>query len=393
MTIREMREVRTKLATSMRGILDIAEKENRDLTNEEQQSFDKLDADMRSMEKRIEREERTAAIEDELRKSANGDKKPEERTEDNGERAEYRKAFGEYLRSGAASQELRDAHGVVKGSSTYAGYLAPVALEKKLISEITAQNVMRRIADVRTSGTDVDIPIVTTHPSAALIGEGASITASTPVFNHKQLKAYKFAARTYITWEALEDMYLDYEQWLTDEFAPAFATAEETYFVTGSGAGSAQPEGVVTGAGSGITAASATAITADELLALIYSVGEKFRKNGALLMKDATVLACRKLKTGDGQYLWQPGLALGQPDRLLGYPVYTSDGMAGMQASAVPILFGDFKRYRIQDRAGIRIQRLNEVAADTGEVGFVAHHRTDGCLLVQDAVKKLTMHA
>jgi HK97 family phage major capsid protein len=118
-----------------------------------------------------------------------------------------------------------------------------------------------------------------------------------------------------------------------------------------------------------VTAASATALTADELLDLLYAVNQKYRARGSWLMNDSTVLLLRKLKASDNQYIWQPGMVEGQPDRLLGRPVFTSDTMPAAAAGKKAVLFGDFKRYRILDRKGLYFQRLNEIAATSGQVG------------------------
>ena len=108
-------------------------------------------------------------------------------------------------------------------------------------------------------------------------------------------------------------------------------------------------------------------------------------------MNDSTVLKLRKLKGSDNQYIWQPGLVSGQPDRLLSRPLYTSDTMPEATAGKKAVLFGDFKRYRILDRKGLYFQRLNEIAATSSQVGFLAYRRYDAALLNTDAVKKLVM--
>ena len=120
----------------------------------------------------------------------------------------------------------------------------------------------------------------------------------------------------------------------------------------------------------GVTAASATAITADELISLVYSLKAPYRSKAKFLMNDATVAAIRKLKDLNGVYVWQPALTAGEPDRLLGYPLYTSPKVPTMAAGARVIAFGDFSCYWIADRAGRTIKRLNELFATNGQVGF-----------------------
>lgn len=142
------------------------------------------------------------------------------------------------------------------------------------------------------------------------------------------------------------------------------------------------------GAGVGVTT-SGTTVTADELIDLVHSVKSVYRKKAVFLLNDSSIKTIRKLKDGNGQYLWQPGLKEGQPDMLLNHRLVTSPYMPEVAASAKPILFGDFKFYWIADRQGRSFQRLNELYAATGQVGFRATQRVDGRLVLSEALKCL----
>lgn len=147
---------------------------------------------------------------------------------------------------------------------------------------------------------------------------------------------------------------------------------EEEAFFTGNGTG--KPLGILAatgGAETGITAASATAVTADELIDLYYSLRSPYRRNAVWTLNDSTVKAIRKLKDGNGQYLWQPGITAGAPDMILGRPVRTSTYMPEIAAGAKTIAFGDFSYYWIADRQGRSFKRLNELFAATGHVECV----------------------
>ena len=135
--------------------------------------------------------------------------------------------------------------------------------------------------------------------------------------------------------------------------------------------------------------ASATAITMDEVIDLFYSLRAPYRKRAAFVVNDATVKAIRKLKNGNGDYLWQPSLTVGAPDMLLGRPVYTSAYMPTIGAGAKTILFGDLGYYWVADREGRSFKRLNELYAPTGQVGFLASQRVDGKLILPESVKVL----
>ena len=147
------------------------------------------------------------------------------------------------------------------------------------------------------------------------------------------------------------------------------------------------------GAETGITAASATAITADELIDLFYSLKSPYRRNAVWVLNDSTIKAIRKLKDSNGQYLWQPSLTAGTPDTILGRPVRTSAYMPAIAASAKTIAFGDFSYYWIADRQGRSFKRLNELYAANGQVGFLASQRVDGKLILSEAIKVLAQKA
>ena len=136
-----------------------------------------------------------------------------------------------------------------------------------------------------------------------------------------------------------------------------------------------------------------TAVTTDEVISLIYALKAPYRKNAKFLMNDATVSALRKLKDSNGQYLWQPSLQAGQPDRLLGYEIYTSPYAPTLAAGALSIAFGDFQSYWIADRTGRTVQRLNELYSTNGQVGFVATERVDGKIILPEGIQLLKMKA
>ena len=143
------------------------------------------------------------------------------------------------------------------------------------------------------------------------------------------------------------------------------------------------------GSGLGKTAAGAAAITSDELIDLYHAVPRMYRMRGVWLMADATVKLVRKLKDGDQQYMWQPGLQAGQPDMLLGKPLITSTAMPAATTGLKSVVFGDLSGYTIADRQGTVLQRLNELYAGNGQVGFRAYRRMDGDTVDATGIKHL----
>ena len=161
-----------------------------------------------------------------------------------------------------------------------------------------------------------------------------------------------------------------------------------------NGDGAGKPLGILAdngGAQVGVNAASATAITADELMDLFYSLNAPYRRSAVWTMNDATIKGIRKLKDNNGQYLWQPSLIANTPDTLLGRPIKTSAYMPTMATAAKAVAFGDFKYYWIADRQGRSFKRLNELYAKNGQIGFVGSQRVDGKLILPEAIKVLKM--
>ena len=186
----------------------------------------------------------------------------------------------------------------------------------------------------------------------------------------------------------------DLESYIATEFGRRIGAKEEAAFFTGDGNG--KPTGILNatgGADVGITAASATAITADELIDLFHSLRGPYRKNAVWVLNDSTIKAIRKLKDNNGNYLWQPSISAGVPDTILGRPVKTSTFMPEIAADNKVIAFGDFSWYWIADREGRTFRRLGELFATNGQVGFLGSQRVDGKMILPEAVKVLQMKA
>lgn len=201
-------------------------------------------------------------------------------------------------------------------------------------------------------------------------------------------------------WEAAKafvETKRDKDGLLSAEDAASYAEMEQKIkdaFLNGDGVG--KPLGLFSDKGGGevaVTAASATAITADEIINLVYSLKRPYRKNAKFIMNDQTIAALRKLKDNNGAYLWQPSLQAGEVDRLFGYEVYTSPYVPTIATGKPVIAFGDFSYYNIGDRGTRSFAELKELYAGNGMVGFVAKERVDGKLILPEAVQILKMKA
>lgn len=390
MDSRELRAKRKALIDEQRRVMQPALTEARGFTSEEQEKLDKLEAAEKSLEILIEKAERVENAErsfvpDTAREAAIV-------TPQADQAKQYRDAFWNYVKGSVSPTDLR---AMSVGTDTYGGYTVPDEFRRQLIVALDEMNVMRGLATVitSTSGT-LTMPSLTTHATAAWTAEAGAYTETTPVFGEVTFSAYKAAAVLKVSEELLNDSAFPLESWLATEMGRALAELEETAFVAGTG--SSQPTGVVGGSTAGVTASATNAVTANELMDLYHALGRGYRRKATWLMHDSTKKAIRKLVTGvsgDLTYIWQPGLAAGEPDTLLGQPVLTSPDMDELAASKKVVLFGDMKNYYIVDRQAIGLQRLNELYSGNGQIGFRIAKRTDGKLTLATSVYHLITHS
>lgn len=281
------------------------------------------------------------------------------------------------------------------------GYTVPTTMVRSLEQNMLAFGGIRQVADVMTttSGEPTFWPTADdTTNEGRLIGENAQINDATdPTFNMIVFNAYKYTSDFIkIPFELLQDSAFSLAEVVGGMLGERLGRITSKHFTTGDGA--AKPYGIVTKATLGVTTASATVIAADELFDLVHSIDPAYRVGNGVgwAFHDNTLLALRKLKDGNGNYMWQQGLAVGEPDRILGFPYTILMEMAStIQALAKVILFGQLAKYKIRDVAGIRLRRLDERFADTDQVGFVALSRHDGNLLDAGTapVKYMQMHS
>ena len=395
--ILELREKRAKLWEDTKAFLDSRRNENDLLSAEDTATYEKMEADVLSLGKEIDRLERQSVLDLELSKPTkealtnrpnqyNGSEKAGRASD------EYKAAFWKAMKN-KNSYEIQNALQV--GTDSEGGYLVPDEFERTLIDALQEENVFRQLANViMTSSGDKKIPVVASKGSASWVDEEGVIPESDDAFGQVSIGAYKLATMIKVSEELLNDSVFNLEQYIAKEFAKRIGSKEEEAFFIGDGIG--KPTGIFNatgGGGIGVTTASASAITMDELMDLFYSLKSPYRKNAVFITNDATIKNIRKLKDGNGQYLWQPSLTAGQPDTILNRPIKTSAYVPVIASAAKTIAFGDFSYYWVADRQGRAFQRLNELYAATGQVGFKATQRVDGKLILAEAIKVLQMKA
>lgn len=302
------------------------------------------------------------------------------------------KAFMDYVRGNLTRSQVLNA--LEEGVDSEGGYLVPDEFERRLMERLGEENAIRRLATViRTSYGERKIPVVASEGTAAWIDEEGSYTESDDAFGQVVLSAFKAGTLVKVSDELLQDSAFDLESYIINAFAKRIGALEEAAFCTGNGTG--KPTGIFTANGGsvGVTTAEAGKITADEIIDLVYSLKAPYRRNARFVMNDSVVKYVRKLKDGQGQFLWQPSLQEGQPDRLYNYEVVTTPSAPEISSGALVIAFGDFSYYWIADREGMSIKRLEELYAATGQVGFRGSRRVDGKIIFSEAIKLLQMHA
>ena len=390
-SINELRENRNRAWEAAKNFLDTHRTENGTLSAEDNATYERMEADVVNLGKEIERMERREAMDAEMNRPVASPLtvKPGSGIDQKTGRAsdEYRKAMLSALRSNFR----RVSNVLVEGTDSAGGYLVPAEWDSRLIEAIEGENVIRSLATVITTAGERKLNVAANKPAASWVEEGGELVFSDASFDQVILDAYKLSVATKVSEELLADNQYDLEGFLIRSFGQAIANAEEEAFLTGDG--NSKPTGLLhptKGGQIGIVTAG-NSITADEVLDLIYKLKRGYRKNAVFVTADSTLAFIRKLKDGTGQYLWQPALTAGEPDRLLGFPVFTSQFMPTMEAGQPVMAFGDLSYFNIADRGTRSVRALHELYAGVGQVAFVAKERLDAKLILPEAVQILKM--
>ena len=310
MTILELREKRAKAWETAKAFLDSHRNEKGVLSAEDDAAYTRMEQEITDLGKEIARLERREALEAELNLPVNKPitSKPMNGKLEDGNKTgraaeEYRTNFWNMMRSKAPMPAVVNALQI--GTDSEGGYLVPDEYERTLVEALEEENIFRQLAKViQTSSGDRKIPVVATKGTASWIDEEGAFTESDDSFGQVSIGAYKLGTMIKVSEELLNDSVFDLESYISREFARRIGAKEEEAFFTGDGSG--KPLGILAatgGAETGVTAASATAVTADELMDLFYSLKSPYRRNAVWVLNDSTIKAVRKLKDGNGQYL------------------------------------------------------------------------------------------
>lgn len=412
---KRLRDRRLNVWEQAKALADRAADENRNFDGEEQRQWDSLNAELDAIDGRIksvlEGEKRAQDTEQEFARF-----RGEPKSQRPGE--EGRKNSNAELRSFLLGEQGAPRHFIVsaeeglnyrdllKSGATTGGNTVPTSFYNRLVSHLIETSGLMQAGPTvlnTNSGENIQIPKTTAHSSAAIVTEGTAISESDPAFGQVTLGAYKYGTMIQVSRELVEDTGVDLQGYLAMQTGRALGNAFGAHMITGTG--SSQPTGVVTSATLGVTGPTGTTTTfgtqstvgqgGDLLIDLFYSVISPYRASAsaAWLMRDATAAIARKIKSSQGDYIWQPSLVVGQPDTILGKPVYTDPNVAAPAASAKSVLFGDFSQYFVRMAGGVRFERSDEYAFNTDLVSYRALLRADAALVDLTGAVKYFAHS
>lgn len=383
MTIAELREARKKAWEGAKAFVESKRDKDGLLSEEDAKAYAEMEKKVMDIGREIERMEAMEAMDKELSKPVNTPiiTKPmnPEKVEQKSGRAsdEYKDAMLTALRSNFK----RVSNVLQEGVDSDGGYLVPEEYDSRLIDVLDEENIMRKLGHKITTSGQHKINIAATKPAASWIEEGGALSFGDATFDQILLDAHKLHVAIKVTEELLYDNAFGLENYIITQFGKALANAEEDAFLNGDGVG--KPTGVFAETGGGDVVETLTAaLKSDDILTLVYALKRPYRKNASFIINDKNLALIRKLKDNTGAYIWQPSYQAGEPDKILGYDVYTS-----AFAPEDAIAFGDFSYYNIGDRGTRSFSELRELFAGNGMIGYVAKERVDGKLILPEAVK------
>lgn len=412
LTARELREKRANLFQQADEILTRARQEGRELTSEEREQFDRLHAEIDRLGEEARRIERHEDIQRELeqsrgvvagRQDMRGDVIPQPASLDaeQRERAEA-EAFRTWLRGGMSAltpeqrsvmerrfadlpSEARALSSVTGGAG---GYTVPEGFERRLEQAMIAYGGMLEAAELfpTTDGAPFAWPTANDLSNVgARVAENTQVADNAdPAFGQVMFGAHMYTSKIVrVPIQLLQDNAVDLESRLVEWLAIRIARAVNAEMTGNDPTNNGGPRGILIGAQLGHTTDSATAIAYEDLVALEHSVDPAYRRapGTRFMFHDQTLKLLKQLKDENGRPLWVPGVAVREPDTVLGYRYVINQDMPTPAASAKAILFGDLKKYKIRIVRGVAMLRLAERYADYLQVGFMAFQRFDGALV------------
>lgn len=405
-SIQQLREERKSIAAQMTALVN--KPEDQSWTAEDQKAYNDLKSAVETIDSHISafqetlqmsehQEQRIRTISDELNISGDEAAAREQK---------LKACTNAWLRGGVealsndqrefmAKEVRRVGNEMGTGQTNNGAALVHREFVSRLLEAMKAFGGMRAVATIlpTATGNPMDMPTTdATSEEGEIVGENAQANTGDTTFGSKSVGAFKYSSKSIaIPFELLQDSGIDLEAYIQRLLAMRISRIQNKHFTIGTGTG--QPEGIVTASSVGKTAASATAVTFDDLNHLVHSVDPIYREGGkcGFMFNDLTLRGLKDLKDSQSRPIWLPGYEAGAPDRIHGFGYTINQHMADVGASAKPVAFGDFSHYTIRDVMQLMLFRMTDSAFTLkGQVGFVGFARADGKLLdVGGAVKVL----
>lgn len=410
--LKKLIEKRDKIAAEMHAMHAAAEKDERAFNDEERGKWDAAKADLNGLDDRIKRSQELTSIEGTLEEIRNAlpreeiSRPEQDQPEERSAEQQYGDAFNAFLRSSESglsglSGEHRDlmlshyerrAQGTTPDSA--GGYTVPEGFGDRVVETLKDfGGILSEATELVTeSGNDIPFPTMDdTTNVGEIIDENTQHNEQDATFGTEILKAYTYSSKIIrISIQLLQDNAVDIEGLLAKIIGQRIGRISSTHFATGTGSG--QPEGIMVGAGTGVTAAASAALGYADLTGLEHSVDPAYRKQGAkFLFADTTLKLLQDLVDSEGRPLWLPGLANAAPSTILGYAYVVDNGMPAAATGLDAVAFGDLSQYYVRRVRAMQTMRLVERYADFLQVGFLGFVRMDGRVMDASAIKKLTM--
>lgn len=423
--IKGLVEERRKLVEDQHTLLDKATEDKRDLTTEEQESYDKSDSRIDEITADIEKAEKAKEEHDErvrklvekdelLKKVKDNDLRPEPEDDKGKDReietkadTEYRNAFRRLLTGemdaravfASLSPEVR---ALQQDSDIAGGFLVvPEAFQSEVIKKMKDAVFFRQFCRIISisKAQSIAFPVLKAWPGTETIAWTAELKTgsadTTMQYQKRSMYPHPLARRIKVSNTLLRNAAVNVEEEVRDGLSYVFAIAEEYNFLQGNGVNG--PLGVLVaddfgiGTGQDITSGSTGAIDPDDIYDVIYNEKSQYRRSGRWVMGRSTVKAVRLLKDGEGRWMWEPSMQVGEPSRLVGYPISESEFFPTYGTGVYAAIFGDFSHYYIMEALPFQIKLLTELYAETDEVGYICRREVDGRPMLEEAFTRLKL--
>jgi len=388
---KELMEKRGRIIDKQEKLLQTASDEGRELNQEEQSSFDKMEAEYGRLTNQIENtrklREKKDALEDRAQIQSPG-KSVDEVVDADKQKTD---AFRKYIAFGPEemTSEERKIVAEMRAQSTTdsaGGYTIPEGFSNEIESGLLAYGGMLEVARRFPTATGNDLPWPTednTSQKGEILAENDQVNEQDLTFSSVTLNAYMYSSKLIrVSLQLLQDSAFNMESFIAGKMSERIGRILNEHYTTGTGSG--QPRGVVTASSEGKETSSPTAFTFQEVIDLKHSVDPAYRGNGRYMFSDNTLAAIKKLSVGssDARPLWQPSYVVGEPDRVDGSPYTINQDVADSgTASNKFMLYGDFSKYINRDVLGFQLMVLRERYADYHQVGIIGFSRFDGDLI------------